>query len=92
MFGVEEQAIRPGQQAQPAPETTYELVITTADNTEVYRSAPMKAGDKPVQVNVSFGKQEKLNISVTGGQATAAAVGRARGGAGIVLINPALTK
>jgi hypothetical protein len=52
----------------------------------------MKAGDKPVQVNVSFGKQEKLNISVTGGQPAAAAGGRARGGAGIVLINPVLTK
>lgn len=92
MIAVEDQAVRPGQQAQPVPETTYEIVFTTADNKEVYRSAPMKAGDKPVQVNFTFDSKETLTISVTGGQQAAAAGGRARGGAGIVLINAGLTK
>ncbi|MBE0674071.1 MAG: alpha-galactosidase [Bacteroidales bacterium] len=85
-IAVEDQVVRQGQQPQ---EISYELVII-ADGVEVYKSDPIKPGDKPAEIDVPLDKPNNLTIRVSGGQP--GGTGRARGGAGIVFINPLLSR
>lgn len=86
LIAMEDQVVRQGQQPQ---DISYEFIIT-ADGEEVFRSSPIRPGDKPVEIGIPLDKPNNLTLTVSGGQPGGTA--RGRGGAGIVLINPLLSR